>query len=255
MNILKSLLYRLYERRLIRDLREGLRPKHLGVILDGNRRYALEKNMDHVWGHEKGFENVERLIRWCLELDIKELTLYAFSTENFHRSPEEVEALMDLLERACERVKKEPDIHKNRVRIRTIGRTNLLPERVQNAIRRMEEATAGYDNFHLNMAISYGGRAEIIDAIKGITRKVQEGTLAVENIDEEVVSRHLYKEDMLDADMIIRTSGEMRLSGFLMWQSAYSELYFAEAFFPGFRKVDFLRALRIYQQRERRHGK
>jgi tritrans,polycis-undecaprenyl-diphosphate synthase [geranylgeranyl-diphosphate specific] len=254
-NLLKSLLYRLYERRLIREIRGGIKPRHLAVILDGNRRFAKEKAMDHVWGHEKGYENVEKLLKWCLELDIKELTLFAFSTENFDRTPEEVEALMDLLVRACHRIAEDPEIHQNRVRARAIGRVQLLPERLRESIRHMEESTSRYDGFNLNVAVSYGGRAEIIDAIKGISRKVLEGALDVEQVTEETVGQHLYREDMPDADMIIRTSGEMRLSGFLLWQSAYSELYFAEAYFPAFRKVDFLRALRIFQQRMRRFGK
>jgi tritrans,polycis-undecaprenyl-diphosphate synthase [geranylgeranyl-diphosphate specific] len=254
-NLFKSLLYRLYERRLIREIRGGIKPKHLAVILDGNRRFALEKAMDHVWGHEKGYENVEKLLDWCLELGIKELTLFAFSTENFNRAEAEVEALMDLLIRACKRLSEDPDIHRNQVRARAIGRVNLLPEKLREAVRAMEEATRQYEGFQLNVALSYGGRAEIIDAIKGISRKVLDGDLSIDDIDEEAVGQHLYKEDMLDPDMIIRTSGEMRLSGFLLWQSAYSELYFAEAYFPAFRKVDFLRALRIFQQRMRRFGK
>jgi tritrans,polycis-undecaprenyl-diphosphate synthase [geranylgeranyl-diphosphate specific] len=254
-NLFKLLLYRLYERLLIREVRKGQKPKHLAVILDGNRRFALEKHMDHVWGHEKGYENVEKLLDWCLELGIEELTLYAFSTENFNRSPTEVDALMDLLTRACERMRTDPEIHQNHVRIRAIGRKAELPEKLQSAIERMEDATKDYDNFSLNVAMSYGGRAEIIDAIKSIYKKVEGGELSLDDLSEEVVSQHLYKEDMPDPEMIIRTSGEMRLSGFLLWQSAYSELYFAEAYFPAFRKVDFLRALRTYQQRQRRFGK
>lgn len=255
MNPFKRILYKLYERRLIREIRSGSKPRHLAVILDGNRRFAHEKAMGHEWGHERGFENVERLLDWCLELDIKELTLFAFSTENFNRSTEEVEAIMDLLVRACHRIAEDPEIHRNCVKARAIGRVNLLPDRLREAIRTMEEATSRHDGFQLNVAVSYGGRAEIIDAIKGISRKVKEGELDIDDIDEEAVSQHLYKEDMPDADMIIRTSGEMRLSGFLLWQSAYSELYFTEAYFPAFRKVDFLRALRVFQQRMRRFGK
>jgi len=254
-NVFKSLLYRIYERRLQREIKEGTRPEHLAVILDGNRRFAKEKQMNHVWGHEKGYENVEKLLHWCLDLGIRELTLYSFSTENFRRTPEEVEALMDLLVKACDRIRTDPEIHDNHVRVRAIGRTNLLPERLQQAIRAMEESTEDYEHFHLNVALAYGGRAEIIDAIKRIYGKVRAGELDVEDVDEETMSQHLYREDMPDPDMIIRTSGEMRLSGFLLWQSAYSELYFAEAYFPAFRKIDFLRALRLYQQRVRRFGK
>ena len=255
MNPIKTVLYRIYERRLLREVSSGRKPRHLGVILDGNRRFAIERGMGHLWGHEKGYENVEKLLQWCLDLGIQELTLFAFSTENFTRPPEEVEALMDLLVRACERLAVDPTIHSNRVKVRAIGRLELLPERLRSAIARAQDATREYDGMHLNIALSYGGRAEIIDAIKRIYRKVSAGELSIDAVDENVVGQHLYKEAMPDPEMIIRTSGEMRLSGFLLWQSAYSELYFADAYFPDFRKVDFIRAVRTFQQRERRFGR
>jgi undecaprenyl diphosphate synthase len=255
LNPFKALLYRLYERRLLREVSGGKKPRHLGVILDGNRRFAIERGMGHLWGHEKGYENVEKLLQWCLDLGVDELTLYAFSTENFTRSPEEVEALMDLLVRACTRLAQDPLIQENHVKVQAIGRLELLPERLRNAIRLAEEATKDHGGLHLNIALSYGGRAEIIDAVKKIYRKIENGELSIDAVDETVVGQHLYKEGMHDPDMIIRTSGEMRLSGFLLWQSAYSELYFAEANFPDFRKVDFLRAVRTYQRRERRYGR
>ncbi len=255
MNPVKLVLYKLYERRLDWLVKTGSPPRHLAVILDGNRRWAREMQLSVDAGHRLGFENVVKMVHWCLDLKIKELTLFAFSTENFNRGEEEVEGLMDLLVDACKRFETDPDIHGNKVRVRTIGRVDLLPERVRKAIESLERVTAAYDNFHLNIAVAYGGRAEIIDAIKGLFRQVQEGSLSIEDITEDHIRKHLYKEDMPDPDMIIRTSGEQRLSGFLLWQSAYSELYFEEANFPAFRKIDFLRAIRTYQNRSRRFGR
>ncbi len=255
MNPFKQVLYKIYEKRLERLVRGGTRPRHLAVILDGNRRWAREMHITVEKGHRLGFENVVKMVHWCLDLDIKELTLFAFSTENFNRSDEEVEELMDLLVDACGRFQVDPDIHRSKVKVRAIGRTEVLPERVRDAIRRLEDATSSYGAFNLNIAVAYGGRAEIVDAIKNLFRKVQDGELSIDDISEDHIKKHLYKEDMPDPDMIIRTSGEQRLSGFLLWQSAYSELYFEEANFPAFRKIDFLRAMRTYQDRCRRFGK
>jgi tritrans,polycis-undecaprenyl-diphosphate synthase [geranylgeranyl-diphosphate specific] len=255
MNPLQKILYRLYERRLEKLVKSRKRPRHLAIILDGNRRWAEELRLSANEGHRKGFENVVRVIRWAQDLDIRELTVFAFSTENFERDRDEVEGLMDLLVEACEEFGKDPDIHRDRVRIRAIGRVELLPERVRKAIDRIEKATGSYDRFHLNIAVAYGGRAEIVDAIKKLYHSVEKGEKSIDEITEEDVTKHLYKEDMIDPDMIIRTSGEQRLSGFLLWQSAYAELYFEEAYFPSFRKIDFLRALRTYQNRARRFGK
>jgi tritrans,polycis-undecaprenyl-diphosphate synthase [geranylgeranyl-diphosphate specific] len=255
MNPLKAILYTIYERRLEKLVKAGDPPRHLAVILDGNRRWAREMQLTTDQGHRRGFDNVIRMVRWCLDLGVRELTLFAFSTENFDREAEEVEELMDLLVDACGRFERDLDIHQNHVRVRAIGRVELLPERVRQAIQRLEDATASYERFHLNVAVAYGGRAEIIDAIKQLYKDVAEGRTSIDEINEESLRRFLYKEDMIDPDIIIRTSGEQRLSGFLLWQSAYSELYFEEAYFPAFRKIDFLRAVRTYQKRARRYGR
>ncbi len=252
---LGSIVYRLYERVLWGQIKEGPNPQHIGVILDGNRRYAREKGMMETKGHVFGADKVEDLLRWCWKLNIKIVTLYAFSTENFSRSEEEVNTLMDILAKKLKKFQEEPTIQKNRVRIRVIGRKEYLSEGLNKEIARAEEQTKDHDQFHLNIAISYGGRAEIVDAVKKIADQIEKKELSIGDINEELLAKNLYTEGIPDPDLIIRTSGEERLSGFLLWQSAYSELYFTEVYWPAFRMIDFWRAIRIYQQRERRYGK
>ncbi len=253
MTVFTRLLYYMYERRLKKEIKNGPMPNHIGIILDGNRRFAKKFGKDANWGHMMGYEKVRDMLDWCLDLKIKTLTLFVLSTENFNRPKEEVEAILALILRACEEIQNDQRIHQNRVRLKAIGRLALLPEHIQKSIADLEKSTEQYDDLHLNIAVAYGGRAEIIDSIKEIARKVKDGILDLESINEETVQKHLYKQGP-DPDMIIRTSGEKRLSGFLLWQSAYSELYFEEAFFPEFRKIDFWRAIRAYQKRQRRFG-
>ncbi|MBU2515602.1 di-trans,poly-cis-decaprenylcistransferase [bacterium] len=252
---LLPVIYRFYEKILWSQIKDGPRPHHIGVILDGNRRFARGKGMEATKGHVFGADKVEDLLRWCWKLDIKIITLYAFSTENFSRSEEEVKTLMELLANKIKKFQAEPSIKKNKVRIKVIGRLEYLSKELNEEIARAEELTKDHDNFFLNIAISYGGRAEIIDAVKKIACQVEKKEISVEEIDEELLSKNLYTNGIPDPDLIIRTSGEERLSGFLLWQSAYSELYFTEVFWPAFRMIDFWRAIRIYQQRERRYGK
>ncbi len=211
--------------------------------------------MDATKGHVFGADKVEDLLRWCWKLDIKIITLYAFSTENFSRSEDEVKTLMELLAKKIKKFQVEPSIKKNKVRIKVIGRLEYLSKELNEEIVKAEESTKDHDNFFLNIAISYGGRAEIVDAVKKIAGQVEKKKISVDEIDEELLSQNLYTNGIPDPDLIIRTSGEERLSGFLLWQSAYSELYFTEVFWPAFRMIDFWRAIRIYQQRERRYGK
>lgn len=250
-----SLIYRLYESVLWKQIKNGPKPHHIGVILDGNRRFAREKGLETTKGHVFGANKVEELLRWCWKLDIKIVTLYAFSTENFNRGEDEVQALMKLLADKINKFQKEPAIKKNKVRIRVIGRLEYLSEELNQEIKNAEESTKDHDQFFLNIAISYGGRAEIVDAVKKIADKIQKKELAINDIDENLLAKNLYTNGIPDPDLIIRTSGEERLSGFLLWQSAYSELYFTEVFWPAFRMIDLWRAIRIYQQRERRYGK
>jgi len=248
--------YKLYEKWLWRQVNGGVRPEHIAIILDGNRRWAMDKALKIWSGHEKGAERVEKLIDWCLKLSVKSITLYAFSTENFNRSKDEVAEIMRI---ACENLQKivtDERIHKNRIRVKVIGRVNLLPEDLQQVINDVERTTRNYDEHFLNFAFAYGGRAEIADAARKIAEEVHDGKLDPEKVDEMVLEQHLYTSHLpkQDPDLIIRTSGEERLSGFLLWQSAYSELCFLDVYWPDFRFIDLLRAVRTFQKRKRRFG-
>jgi len=251
-----SLLYRLYEPLLWRQIKSGPKPHHIGLIVDGNRRFARLRGFTNPnEGHNAGSENLEEFLDWCWKLDIKIVTLYGFSTENYSRSQEEVSYLMQLILQKLREFQVDPVIEREKVRVRVIGRRGDLSEEMLREIDKIEAQTQDHDRFILNIAISYGGRAEIIDAVQKMGREIQAGNLSPECIDEDLFSRYLYTEGLPDPDLIIRTSGEERLSGFLLWQSAYSELYFTEVYWPAFRKIDFWRAIRIYQQRERRFGR
>ncbi|MFX1482236.1 MAG: polyprenyl diphosphate synthase [Promethearchaeota archaeon] len=228
----------------------------MGVILDGNRRYARKHGLEVPWfGHHKGAEKVMEVLRILWEAGVKVCTLYAFSIENFQRSKAEVEEIMKLAEEKFAEVIDNPDVHRHKVRIRAIGRVDLLPEKVQLAIRAAEEETSDYNDHILNVAIGYSGRAELVDAVKAISEKIESGELMPSQIDEDIIESHLYTNGVPDPDLIIRTSGEERLSGFLLWQSAYSELYFAQIYWPAVRRIDIWRALRSYGERSRRFGK
>ena len=248
-------IYDIYEWYISRNLKSENLPKHIAIIMDGNRRYTkVMGNMEVIEGHKKGVSTLEKVLDWSIELEIEIVTVYAFSTENFKRPPKEVEGLMKLFQKNFEDVAKNPKIHKNEVRIKAVGDLNLLPEYVREAIRTAEESTAHYHKKQVNFAVGYDGRMEIIDAIKKISNEVKENKLDIEEINEDLVNKNLYTAGLDDPNLIIRTSGEERLSGFLLWQSSYSELYFCDSLWPELRKVDFLRALRSYQERERRFG-
>ncbi len=248
-------LYRVYERILWSQVKAGPSPNHIGLIVDGNRRFARGRGLAQNLGHEEGSKRLEEFLRWCWRLEIKVVTLYGFSTENFNRSEDEVDYLMDLIMAKLKQFQTDPAIKSERVRVKVIGRREDLSQAMNEEIDRVEAMTADHDRFLLNIALSYGGRAEIIDAVKRIAGEVQSGDLSIEDISEQRFSDYLYTVGVPDPDLIIRTSGEERLSGFLLWQSAYSELYFTEVYWPAFRMIDFWRAIRIYQQRERRFGK
>ncbi len=252
---IKNPIYTIYENRLWKQVKKFPKPQHIGVILDGNRRFARKKGLDEKDGHAFGAQKVEELLNWSWKIGVKIITIYAFSTENFSRAPEEVQRIMELLVEKLHQLRSEPLIVKNKVKVKVIGRRETLPDKINKSIDEIEECTKDYDNFQLNIAISYGGRAEIVDAVKKVIKKVQKNELTLEEVDEKVIGNHLYTEGLPDPDLIIRTSGEERLSGFLLWQSAYSELYFTDIYWPAFRKIDLWRAIRIFQQRERRYGK
>ncbi len=253
--VLADTAYKAYEKKLFELVKKGKIPKHVGIIMDGNRRFAKELDMKPTQGHIEGRDKLEEVIEWCRELGIKILTVYAFSTENFNRSKEEVLELMRLFIENLKKAADDERVHKNGIRIKVIGQRDILPNELREAIEYAEERTKDYDNFFFNIAIAYGGREEIIKAIKEIAQEVKDGKLDVEDITEETVRKYLYTRDLPDPDLILRTSGEERISNFLLWQSAYSEFYFADIYWPTFRKIDFLRAIRSYQMRQRRFGR
>ncbi|MQY62536.1 di-trans,poly-cis-decaprenylcistransferase [archaeon] len=250
-------IYKAYEKWLWLQVRDGKKPEHVAIILDGNRRWAFHKSLIPWIGYRHGANKIDELLDWCIELDVKIITLYAFSTENFCRPPKEVEEIMRLIEEKLRSILENERIHENKIRVKAIGRLDLLPKSTQEVIQRVEEATEMYTDRFLNVALAYGGRAEIVDATKKIAKEAVKGELNPDKINEKLFEKYLYTAHMpkQDADLIIRTSGEERLSGFLSWQSAYSELCFVDVNWPEFRLIDLLRAVRTYQRRKRRFGK
>ena len=223
----ENILYKIYEWYISRNLKPEKMPKHVAIIMDGNRRYSkLQGNIDVVKGHEIGVDTLEKVLDWSIELGIEIITVYAFSTENFNRPEHEVEGLMKLFLINFKRLVTHEKIHKNEVKVKVVGKLDLIPENVREAIKEAEK----------------------------IIKDVQDGKITIDDVDEELVSKNLYTAGVEDPNLIIRTSGEERLSGFLLWQSSYSELYFCETLWPELRKVDFIRAIRSYQERERRFG-
>ncbi|HUU07611.1 MAG TPA: polyprenyl diphosphate synthase [Thermoplasmata archaeon] len=249
-----STAYQTYEKRLLREIQTRPVPRHVAVIMDGNRRYAKEFGLLVAEGHDKGKEKLEEMIEWCLELGIKVLTVYAFSTENVTRETDEVNTLMRMFSHNFKKLADDDRVHKHKIRIRVLGQRDILPDDVREAIDYAEQKTKDYDCYSFNIAVGYGGRQELLHAVKRIAEEVRKGAMEVEDINEETFYKFLYTSDLPDPDLILRTSGEERISNFLLWQLAYSELYFSDVYWPGFRKVDFLRAVRSYQLRKRRFG-
>ncbi len=253
-HIVGDTLRDLTEKRLAELVRAEPVPKHLAIIMDGNRRFAGEKGIGVQDGHQAGRDTLEELLNWCLDLQIRILTVYALSTENFSRPTEELDGLMDLFDRALRDIATDERVHKHQIRVRVIGNRTALPARVQEAIDIAEGATRGYSAYQYNVALAYGGRDEIVQAIRVLAREVRDHGLDPDSIDSEAVARHLYTKDLPDPDLIFRTSGEERISNFLLWQSAYSELYFSDVMWPGLTRLEFLRAIRAFQLRRRRYG-
>jgi tritrans,polycis-undecaprenyl-diphosphate synthase [geranylgeranyl-diphosphate specific] len=239
-----------YERLLRREI--GQTPSHVAVIMDGNRRYADSRGREKTAGHQAGAETTEQILRWCDELDIDEVTLYAFSTENFERPPDERESLFDLIGEKLREFADADRVHEAEVRIRAIGNIDRLPERVQEAVEYADRRTGEYDRLHLNVALAYGGRAELLDAARDVARRVEGGDLDPTDIDDGTVSEALYDGPTRDVDLIIRTGGDERTSNFLPWQANGNEaaVYFCAPYWPEFRKIDFLRGIRTYENRE-----
>ena len=293
----KKLVYFYYKKKLEREILKNKIPQHIGIILDGNRRYAKKCGFDDTSrGHRKGADKLYEVLSWCLDLKIKVVTVWAFSTDNFKRSRSEIDSLMRIIKNQLESYINSKFINDNKIRVSVIGKRELLSEDLIEVIDRLENKTKDYSNLKLYIAVGYGGRQEICDAIinfisdniyiinktshlcegrernkKGISQESpslpeitggQSSTGFADDYDYlsniitvENISKYLYAKGSPDPDLIIRTSGEIRLSGFLLWQSAYSEFYFCDAYWPEFREIDFLRAIRSYQSRQIRAGK
>lgn len=249
-------LYSLYEWYISRNLDRSKMPKHVAIIMDGNRRYSkIQGNMSPIEGHKRGVDTLENVLEWCIDLNINIVTVYAFSTENFNRSEQEVKDLMNLFVESFLSISTNKKIHKNKVRLKAVGKLDLFPQDVRDAIADAEKSTENYNERLINIAMGYDGRLEIVDAFKKIAREVKKGNIEPDEIDEKMINDNLYTAGLDDPNLVIRTSGEERLSGFLLWQSSYSELYFTDSLWPELRKVDFLRAIRSYTERQRRFGR
>ena len=230
-------------------------PRHISMIMDGNRRFAWNRSMDTEAGHAAGKQRLKDVMRWILDLEIPYLTVYALSTENLtSREGEELDTLFDLYVSGLEEISTDPMVHENRVKVQVVGRTELLPERLRKAIAEAEAATSQYSDFLFTVCLAYGGREEIVDAVKTIAADHAAGDLDIDSIDPAAISSRLYTADLPDPDLVIRTSGEERVSNFLLWQIAYSELYFTDVHWPSFRRRDLYEAIDDYQLRRRRYG-
>jgi short-chain Z-isoprenyl diphosphate synthase len=257
--MLKRSLYRLYEQRLLRDVARGPMPHHLGLIQDGHRRYARDAGLSNLKGYRLGATKAEEVLTWCAQLKIPMVTLWWLSTENLSRESIDVTAVLDVIEDTIAEWVRGGLTARLGIRIRPIGKLDLLPDSVLQALHLAASTTSHHERLLLNVAVGYGGRQEIIDAFKSylresfVRRDSPEDLL--DGVTADSLAKHLYTYDCPDPDLIIRTSGEVRLSGFMLWQSAYSEFYFCDAYWPVFRKIDFLRAIRSYQERHRRFGR
>ncbi|RJL33338.1 isoprenyl transferase [Bailinhaonella thermotolerans] len=250
---LRDLVYRLYERRIEASLSPETRPRHIGVIVDGNRRWARAMGMKGVrGGYQKGADKISELLQWSDEAGVEVVTLWLLSTDNLARPKEELDPLLRVIEDLV------TNLAKQGRHVKPVGALDLLPDHTARVLKDAKEGTAHQPGMIVNVAVGYGGRREIADAVRSLLQEHASKGASIEEIvevlDVEHIAEHLYTRGQPDPDLVIRTSGEQRLSGFLLWQSAHSEFYFCEAFWPDFRKVDFLRALRSYAARHRRYG-
>lgn len=249
-----QLIYRGYEYLLTQEVKDAPIPRHVAIIMDGNRRYARKFGQISNFGHLRGANMTEKVIEWSCELGIEHLTIYAFSTENFNRSNDEKENLFDLIRVKFDEIGEDERTHERRMRVHAIGDIEKLPEQLQESIKNVELVTSAYDKFNLNVAIAYGGRQEIVQAVREIAGKVERGEISLDDINEDTISNHLYPAGgtaLPNVDLIIRTGGDERVSNFLPWQANGNECasYFCAPFWPEFRKIDFLRSIRVYQTR------
>ena len=250
---LRNLLYGVYERNLLGQIPAADRPRHIGVILDGNRRWATAQGSSSSAGHRAGAAKIVDFLGWCDQVDVEVVTLWLLSTDNLGRPEPELGALLEIIEETVTGL-----VAQGRWRLHPVGSLDLLPDRTARMLKEAQEATADVTGSLVNIAVGYGGRREVVDAVRALLQEqASQGTSIDELaqiIDVEHITEHLYTKGQPDPDLVIRTSGEQRLSGFLLWQSAHSEFYFCEAYWPDFRHVDFLRALRAYADRQRRFG-
>ncbi len=228
-------------------------PKHIAIIMDGNGRWAKKRHLPKIMGHKRGVETVKKIIKACVRLKVKYLTLYTFSTENWNRPTKEVRALFKLLDQFLNSQTRL--FHDNKVRFCVIGERERIDETLRGKIEKLERDTKGYDALLVNVALSYGSRQEIVSAVRSIAEKVEGGILKLDEIDENIFSNHLYTRGCPDPDLLIRTSGEMRISNFLLWQISYAEIYVIEKLWPDFSEEDLEKAIEEYKRRERKFGR
>jgi undecaprenyl diphosphate synthase len=228
-------------------------PKHLAIIMDGNGRWAKQRGLLRTLGHESGTKSVKKIIEACANLGIENLTLYAFSTENWNRPKIEIEALMKVLVNSL--IKELPTLEKNNIKMNAIGNLEKLPSKAQKELQDVIQKTATNSKLVLTLALSYGSRQELVNAVKKISDKVKNNIISIDKIDDSIINQHLYTHNLPDVDLLIRTSGEHRISNFLLWQIAYAELYFTDILWPDFKEDDLYEAIISYQKRERRFGK
>ena len=248
------MLYPVYEARMVRRIPADRIPQHVGVMLDGNRRWAKAVGADTADGYKAGAANIEPLLEWCEEVGVEVVTLWLLSTDNLNRPPEQLAGLLKVIEGAVASLAEQ-----HRWRLHPVGALDLLPAETAERLKAAEESTRDAEGLLVNVAVGYGGRREIADAVRSLLHEQAAQGRTIEElaevIDVEHIAEHLYTKGQPDPDLVIRTSGEQRLGGFLLWQSAHSEFYFCEAYWPDFRRVDFLRAVRAYALRERRLGR
>lgn len=251
---LTGIIYGGYENLLASEISGKPIPSHVAIIMDGNRRFAEKHGLSKHYGHLKGADSTEKVLDWSFDLGIKQLTVYAFSTENFERTDDEKNQLFDLIGIKFDKICSDERTHRRRMRVRVIGNIDILPPNLQSAARRAQDITKNYDGVYLNVALAYGGRQELVDATRAMARKMRNGRLSLKDITEDTISKNMYPSggSLPCVDLIIRTGGDERISNFLPWQANGNECaaYFCAPYWPEFRRIDLLRAIRTYQNRE-----
>lgn len=256
---LKRILYGGYEELLASEIRGKPIPSHVAIIMDGNRRFALKHGLSQYYGHLKGADSTEKVLDWSFDLGIKQLTVYAFSTENFDRDDGEKNSIFDLIGIKFDKICSDERTHRRRMRVRVIGNIDILPPALQSSARHAQDITKNYDGVYLNVALAYGGRQELVDATRAMARKIKNGEISIKDITEDTFSKNMYPStgSVPSVDLIIRTGGDERISNFLPWQANGNECaaYFCAPFWPEFRRIDLMRAIRTYQTREHERQK